>query len=48
MYVHTYLDFELDEDFYSVWSGVTSVLGWFLDFRGHDDSTVGDRAIITL
>ena len=43
-----YLDFEMEDDFYSVWNSVTFVLRWLLDFRSHDDSTVGDRAIITL
>ena len=46
--MRVYLDFELEEGFYSVWNDVTSVLRWLLDFRSHDDSTVGDRAIITL
>ena len=48
MYVRMYLDFEMEKGSYSVWSSVTSMLGWFLDFRGHDDNTVGDREIITL
>ena len=43
-----YLDFGLEEGFYSVWNGVTSVVRWLLDFRSHDDNIVDDRAIITL
>ena len=43
-----YLDFEPEDDFYSVWNNVTSVLRWSLDFFNHDDNTVGDRSIITL
>ena len=43
-----YLDYGMDEGFYSVWNGVTSVLRWLLEFRSHDDNTVDDRAIITL
>ena len=46
--LRAYLDFGLEEGFYSVWNDVTSVLRWLLDFRSHDDNTVDDRAIITL
>ena len=48
MCAHVYLDLKLDEGFYSVWNGITSVLRRLLNFRGHGDNTVGDRAIITL
>ena len=43
-----YLDFGLEEGFYSALNDVTSVLRWLLDFRNHGDNTVNDRAIITL
>ena len=46
--LRAYLDFGLEEGFYSVWNGVTSVLRWLLDFCSHDDNTVDDKAIITL
>ena len=46
--LRAYLDFGLEEGFYSVWNDVTSMLRWFLDSRNHDDNTVDDRAIITL
>ena len=46
--LHVYLDFGRDEGFYSVWNDVTYVLRWLLEFCNHDDSTVDDRAIVTL
>ena len=46
--MRAYLDFGLEEGFYSVWNDVTSVLRWLLGFRSHDDSIVNDKAIITL
>lgn len=32
-----YLDFEMEEGFYSVWNVVTSVLRWLIEFYSHDD-----------
>ena len=45
---NTSLSFELQEDFYSVWSPVTSILRWSFDFHSHDGYTYGGITIITL